>query len=172
MCERRLLQFPSRRPSAWTPAPKPQTQTDGRKPSKASCLRGESPSGIEGRQACKISSEESVRIRRVIIGILPFVKITKQNRDANSATNVCSHMLRLTASPVKSRRKKLTRISCFTGRVHTSGLRVPRLPSEKVYSTESWTIGSESLRHALQGHMTPHKNSGKKESIARSNAKV
>ena len=33
------------------------------------------------------------------------------------------------------------------------------LPSEEVYSTESWKIGIESHRHILQGHRAPHKTS-------------
>ena len=41
----------------------------------------------------------------MIIGILPYVKITKLNRDANSATSVFSDVLRLTDSPAKSQRK-------------------------------------------------------------------
>ena len=38
-----------------------------------------------------------VRIRRVIVAILPAGKVTNQTRDANSATNVCSDMLSLAA---------------------------------------------------------------------------
>ena len=49
--------------------------------------------------------KETARIRRVIIGILPYVKITKLNRDANSAISAYSGTLRLTVSPAKSRRK-------------------------------------------------------------------
>ena len=46
-----------------------------------------------------------VRIRRVIIDILPYVNSTKLIRDANSATSVYSHILRLRDSPLKSRRR-------------------------------------------------------------------
>ena len=57
--------------------PKTQTQIDGRKPSKGFGTRGESLSGRKRQKACKnLSSKELVRIRRVIIGILPYVKIT------------------------------------------------------------------------------------------------
>ena len=52
-----------------------------------------------------ISLKESVRNRHVIIGVLPFVKITSLNRDATSVTNVCSDTLRLVGSAVKTRRK-------------------------------------------------------------------
>ena len=58
---------------------------------------------VEGR--AQITLKGVVRIRRVIIGNLPFAKITNLNRDANSATSVSSDMLRLTGSPVNSRRK-------------------------------------------------------------------
>ena len=89
-----------------SPAPKSTTQTDGRKASKGFGPRGQSPSGRKGQKACKKkSSKESAWIRRVIIGIVPYAKITSLYRDARSATNVCSDILRLTGSPVKSRRK-------------------------------------------------------------------
>ena len=62
---------------------------------------------LEGkvRQLAKITSKEFLRIRHVILGILPYVKITNLKRDANLATNVCSDTLRLNGSPIKSRRK-------------------------------------------------------------------
>ena len=61
----------------------------------------------------KVTSKEIARIRRVIIGILPYVKITKLNRDANSATHVC---LRLTGSSARSRRKVVERTGCLIKR--------------------------------------------------------
>ena len=80
-------------------APKAQTQTDGRKPSKGSGHRGKKPILEEkAGKRVKKSSKESVRLRRVIIGILPYVKITSLYRDANSATTVFSDTLRLMGS--------------------------------------------------------------------------
>ena len=66
-------------------APKPQTRNDGRRPSKGKSLRGRSPSG-KGypEDRAKTASVEIVRIRHVILGILPNVNITKHNRNANS----------------------------------------------------------------------------------------
>ena len=49
--------------------------------------------------------EESARIRRVIFGILPYVKITSLYLDANMVTVVSSDRLRLVGSPERSRRK-------------------------------------------------------------------
>ena len=62
---------------------------------------------LEGkiRKRAKMTSKELVRIRRAIVGTFPYVKITYLNRDANSATSVCSDTLRMMDSPVKSRRK-------------------------------------------------------------------
>ena len=62
---------------------------------------------LEGkaRKRANNSSKESAQIRRVIIGILPYVKITSLNRDANTATNVGLDTLRLMGGPVKSQRK-------------------------------------------------------------------
>ena len=59
----------------------------------------------EAGKRAQVTPKEIARIRHVIIGILPYVKITNLNRDAKSATNVCSDTLRLLASPAKCRRK-------------------------------------------------------------------
>ena len=53
------------------------------------------------------TSKEIVRNRRVIIGILLYVKITNLYRDAHSAAIVNSDTLRLMGSTVKSRRKRV-----------------------------------------------------------------
>ena len=45
------------------------------------------------------------------------------------------------------------------------GCVISRLSSEKVYSSGSWTVGIESRRQILQGHVTPHKYSGTKGSM-------
>ena len=87
-------------------APKAQTQTYGRKPSKG-FLASEERVLLErnaGKRATD-SSEENVRNRRVIFGILPRVSITSLNRDANMATVVNLGTLRLVGSPVISLRK-------------------------------------------------------------------
>ena len=64
---------------------------------------------LEGRakKHSHIFPKESVGIRGVICGILPYVKITSLYWDANSATDVCLNTLRLMDSSVKSRRKVL-----------------------------------------------------------------
>ena len=62
---------------------------------------------LEGkvRKRASKTSGRIAKLRRVIIGLLPCVKITSLNRDAHSATSVCSETLRSTGSPVQSRRK-------------------------------------------------------------------
>ena len=57
------------------------------------------------KDRARIAWKETVRIRCVIIGILPYVKITNLNRDAHSAKSAHSSTLRRTDGPVKSRRK-------------------------------------------------------------------
>ena len=102
-----------------SPAPKTQTQIDGRTPSTRSPQgRGVLLEREPGKRA-KNSSEENVRNCHVIVGILPYVKITKHNRDANSVKNAYSGTKRLMGSPGKS---------CGSGSVafKTIGLRVPR----------------------------------------------
>ena len=64
-------------------------------------------------------------------------------------------------------------ISCLVEGVKAIGLRVPRYrATEQVNFAGSWKIGIESHRQILQEHVAPHKNLGKKESIARNYAKV
>ena len=127
---------------------------------------------LEGKasKCANISSEESVRIRRVIIGILPNIKITRLYRDQR----LFSHT-EADGQPSKksneSRMKVVERMSCLTEGVYTIGLCVPRVPSEKVYSAESWKIGIEPHRQILQGHVAPQKI-GKERSIARRHSKV
>ena len=115
----------------------------------------------------QISSKESVPTRRVIVGILPYVNITRLNRDADSATNVCSDTLRLMGSPVKGRRQVAERTCCFTEGVFSFGLCVPSLPSE-VDSAGNWKIGIESRSQIIQGHVAPRRQFGKRKgSIAK-----
>ena len=68
-------------------APKVQTQTDGKKPSKVSSRR------------------EGVRTRQSIIGTLPCVSFTSLNQDALMAKNADSDTLRLMGSPSKKSKK-------------------------------------------------------------------
>ena len=56
----------------------------------------------DNKRRAKITLKETVRLRRVIIGILSYVKITNLNRDANSAKNAYSDTLRLTVSKQKA----------------------------------------------------------------------
>ena len=56
--------------------------------------RGLSPSGKRNQKACR-HYFETVRIRRVILGILPCVKISNQNRGSNSVMSVLSCTKRL-----------------------------------------------------------------------------
>ena len=62
---------------------------------------------LEEKAECraKITSNESVRIRRVIIGILPYDKITSLRQDAQMAMIATSDMLRWRKSPAIKKRK-------------------------------------------------------------------
>ena len=60
--------------------------------------------GKAGNRAKK-SSKGLVRIRRVIFGILPYVKFTNLTRDANSATNVCSGHTVADGQPIQKSNK-------------------------------------------------------------------
>ena len=158
---------------SYSPPPKTQTQFDGRRPSSGAGPREKVLlEGKVGKRA-KVTSKEIAQTRPVIISIFPCVKLTSQYRYSNSATNVNPDMLRLVGSPVRSRRKVVGRINCFTEGVYTIGLRVfGYRATEEVYSTEELKIGTKLHRQVLQGRMAHEKNSGKKESIARSHSKV
>ena len=113
-----------------------KTQIGKRKPSK-DFGSSESKSFWKDQKGCKKSSEELVRIRRVIFGIRPFVKTTNLNRDAQSATSGCSDTLRLIGSPAKNERKVVAKDRLPIPGVQTTGLRVPRYRiSEEVYCTD------------------------------------
>ena len=89
-----------------SPAPKANSQTDGKIPSKSSgSRRGASYSGTRGRIPCRNFLRERVRIRHLINGILPCVSITSLNQDPNMATIADSDTLRLIGSPARCRRK-------------------------------------------------------------------
>ena len=121
----------------------------------------------------KNTLKDVVRIRHVIVGILPSVKITNLHRDADSATNDSSDILRRMGSPVKSRRKWVERIRRLTEGLYSIGLRVPRYrTSAKVNPTEKLKIRTKLHRHILQRHITSRtKNTPeKKERFHRKNA--
>ena len=63
---------------------------------------------LEGkvRKRAKVTSKEIARIRCVIIGILPYVKLTHLNRDANSATLAFSDTLKMMDSSIKKVKEK------------------------------------------------------------------
>ena len=130
---------------------------------------------LEGnvKNCAKNTPKELVRIRRVIVGILPHVRITYLNRDANLANYVHLDTLRLTDGPVKSRRKvtekgsvallmKSFQLGCVSQDTESPNMSVPQ-KSGKVGSNRAVTC-SKGTWH--------HKNSGKKGSISRGYAKV
>ena len=117
--ERRCSQLPPRRQSAWKESTvvlscskiaDKMTEADLRKetPSEAT-VRKETSKTVQ-----EFTSKEIVRIRRVIIGIIPYVKNYKTESVANSATPVYSGTLRLTVSQVKKVEEKWwKRIDCL-----------------------------------------------------------
>ena len=99
-------------------APKSQTQNDGKSCWKGKALRGRSPSGKRSRRPCaKTTSVESARIRHVVLGILPYVNITKHNRDANSVKHASFGTKRSTISPTRSRRKVVVKVLLLSWRI-------------------------------------------------------
>ena len=64
----------------------------------------------EIKDRAEITFMETVRIRHVIIGILPYVKITKLNLDASSVTSSCLGTKRMAVSPTQSRRQLVEKV--------------------------------------------------------------
>ena len=87
-------------------APRSQRQNDERRPSKGNAPQWKLSIRKErSKDRARIASKEIVRIRRVIIGVLPYDGITNLNQEANSAKSAYSGTLRRTVSPVKKWKK-------------------------------------------------------------------
>ena len=127
-------------------APKARTQTDGREPlERFGSQETHSFWKKWAESKAKKSSKESVRIRRVIIGILPYVKITSLCRDAHSADQCLCRHTEADGQPIsrKVEEKWWESISCLAEGVYTIGLCVPRLLCrERSLLRDSWKIGS------------------------------
>ena len=140
-----------------SPAPNAKAQTDGKRPSRSSGRREESPSATRGARFCaEISCGESLCIRHGILGVLPCVSITRLNQDKCRFRHV-------EADGQPSRKSKKS------GANGSLALLKKSIQSGCVSqdSTERRKTGIKSCRQILQGHVAPHKNSGRKGSIAR-----
>ena len=86
-----------------SPAPRPQTQNDGKKLFERESPRGRSPSGKRYQKACRHYLKGNCT-HAVIIGILSHVNIQKKSdRDAISAKSAHSGTKRLTVSYFNSK---------------------------------------------------------------------
>ena len=135
-----------------SPAPRSPTQNDGRRPSTGNAGEVVHPER-NVKNCARITSKEIVRSRRVIVGILPYVKVTKLNRDANSAISACSDMLRLTGNPAKIRRKVVERIERFIEEDKTFGLRISEYRANEIqvdFTEEHKIFGIGSHRSILE----------------------
>ena len=133
-------------------APKAQTQTDGRKPSKVFGFREKVLLDRNVRWCATATLKELVRIRRVIFGILPYVTRTKLNRDS-----VYSDTLSLMGSPVKSRRKVVEKDHLPSWRSPNNWVACPKtLYFRKNLFHRKAEKRNQRRRHFLQGHVAPH----------------
>ena len=84
-------------------APRSQAKNDGSRPSKGKSVPGAFvPQEGSIKNRAEITLMDTARIRCVIIGILTVCQNYKSDSDVNSATSVCSDILRFTDSPVNS----------------------------------------------------------------------
>ena len=120
-----------------------------------------------------ISLGESVRTRRAIIGTLPCVSLTGLNQDAHVAKNANSDTLRSMGSPARSQRKVVRKDQLHYWRsLHNWGCVSQDSYPRKSIPRKDGKLGSNHTVTILQGHVAPHKNSGKNGSIARRHSKV
>ena len=117
-----------------------------------------------------ITSKETVRFRRVTVGILPCVKITKLNRDANLAKSAYASTVKLTVSPTKKPKKSGGKGSVASLRnskqVGCAFQDIDPPKYKSMFSEERNILGTEAQRALLKRCLTPRKNKGKKGSIA------
>ena len=118
---------------------------------------------LKGKRA-QIFSKGLARIRRVIIGILPYVKITNLHRDANSATIFYSDTLSLMGSPAKSRSKVVGKDQLPSWRSLYSWVACPKTPCLRKSlvhgKAEKWDQIARS--HSPRAHGTTWTNREKK----------
>ena len=111
-------------------------------------------------------------MRRVIIDILPYVKMTSMNRDANSATNIY-----LDTEADGQPRKKLKKsggkgpVAVLKESVHLGCVSQDYSP-KNLNLRKVGKLGSNHTVKFSKGTLAPHQNSGKKGSIARNYPKV
>ena len=87
--------------------------------------------------------ERNAKFRRVSVGILPCVIITKLNLDADIAKTANSDMMMVRRRPARSRRKEVLKDQLLYWRKSPDWLCISGFHSEEVYSTESWKIWIE-----------------------------
>ena len=131
----------------------------GRYPQKVQAAEERALLEQEERVRAEITSVESVRIRHVILGTFPYVKITSLNQDASVATNADSDTLRLVGSPAKNRKKKWCEGSVASlKRVYSIGLCVLKILNRENLREE----GKSGSNHTVmfpRARVTPNKNS-------------
>ena len=139
-----------------SPAPKAQTQIDGRKPSKGIGSRGEKVL-LEGkvRKRARNISKEIARIRRVIISIVPNVEITNLYRDANSASKKSK---KSGGGGSVALLKESVQLGCVSQDTET--------PKKSILQ-KGEKLGSNRAAKFTKGTWQDTKKSGKKGSIAR-----
>ena len=154
---------------------KAQTQTDGKKPSKGSGLRGESPAGTGGKIPCR-----KVRWRKSTNPSCKYwlppacVLITSLNPDANMATYVDSDTptLRLMCMQPSKKSKKSGVKGSVASRSLYNWFVCLKITIREILFYGKRKLGTKSHCQILQWNVAPHKSSGKQGSIARSYSKV
>ena len=102
-------------------APRPQTQNDAGKVLRKRNL----PEDVvllerEIKDRAETTLADTVRTSHVIIGILQCVKVTNQNRDANSVKSACSATMRLTVSLTRSRKRMEEKVLLLYCRIQSN----------------------------------------------------
>ena len=152
-------------------AARPPTQNDGNISSKGKSPRVRSPFGKIFKDRGEITLKETVRIRHVIVGIFPFVRTTKQNRDANSAKSAPLCTERLAVSLIRSAGEIWWKRFCC--HIEFEAIRlcvfqdVEPPKSKSILQKGTTFLGPKAQRASLKKYITPHEHSGKKWSIVK-----
>ena len=111
----------------------------------------------------KISSNESVRTRRVIIGTLPYVEITSLRLGCIYDNDCCSRHFEAEEKPSKKSKKGGAKgsVALLMESLQLGCVSQDSHPRKSVLREENWDQITPSK--FLQGHATPQQNSGNEE---------
>ena len=151
---------PKRKGLSSSPAPKAQTQIDGRNPSK------HWPQERKSFWKERSESVEKLPQRQVHEPVVLFLAYSRMSKLQITTGMQSRRNVRLTGSPVKSRRKVVGKVLLPYWKIPSNSYAYSRIQSRRKRK-ETKTLGTQAQRAIPRMYVTPHKNSGKEGSIRR-----